>query len=199
MKKVTVIIILTIISNSVTGQSLNGKWILKDIVSVNGIKGYPGFQLLEINGDKVDFYTDFSLKEKASTWKMERGYLLNYNNEKTSGYQIVDENHIKLFVNGKSNGRDTIFESDFYRLNPTITNLKKEDIEKLIFVLNENGRESELAFNKELWDKESLELLRRKEGEKKGLNKLILHFLYQYTPMGKEMFLMLSKRFQLNC
>ena len=33
--------------NSVSGQNLNGKWLLKDIDSGNGNKGYPGFQLLE--------------------------------------------------------------------------------------------------------------------------------------------------------
>lgn len=160
------------ISNSVIGQNLNGKWILKDIDSGNGIKGYPGFQLLEIKNDTVEFYTDFSLSEKATTLKMENGDFLNNNNEITSKYKIVDENHIKWFINGKSNDKDAVFECDFYRLEPTTTTLKKEDIEKLIFVLIENGRQSELEFNKELWDKETLELFKRKEGEKKIIEKI---------------------------
>ena len=167
MRKATIIIILTMISNSVIGQNLNGKWILKDVDSGNGKKGYPGFQLMEINKDSVDIYTDFSLKEKATTLKMDNGDFLNIKNEKTSKYEIVNDNHIKWFINGKSNDKEAVFECDFYRLEPTITTLKKDDIEKMTFVLTENGRESEFEFNKELWDKERLELFKRKEGEKK--------------------------------
>ena len=173
------------ISNSVIGQNLNGKWILKDVDSGNGKKGYPGFQLMEIKNDTVDFYTDFSLSEKATTLKMENGDFLNNNNEKTSKYKIVDENHIKWFIDGKSNDKDAVFECDFYRLEPTITKLKKEDIEKLTFVLTENGRKSEFEFNKELWDKETLELFKRKEGEKKLIEKIDSTFFVSMYYDGK--------------
>ena len=164
---------------------MNGKWILKDVDSGNEKKGYPGFQLLEINNENVDIYTDFSLKEKATTLKMDNGDFLNHNNEKTSKYEIVDENHLKWFINGKSNDKDAIFECDFYRLEPTITTLKKEDIEKLTFVLTENGRESEFEFNKELWDKERLELFKRKEGEKKIIEKIDSTFFVSMYYDGK--------------
>lgn len=185
MRKTTIIILLTMISNSVIGQNLNGKWILKDVDSGNGKKGYPGFQLMEIKNDTVDIYTDFSLKEKATTLKMSNGDFLNLNNEKTSKYEIVNENHIKWFINGKSNDKDAVFECDFYRLEPTITTLKKEDIEKLTFVLTENGRESEFEFNKELWDKETLELFKRKEGEKKIIEKIDSTFFVSMYYDGK--------------
>ncbi|WP_282082689.1 hypothetical protein [Aquimarina aggregata] len=185
MRKATIFIILIMISNSVIGQNLSGKWILKDVDSGNGKKGYPGFQLLEINGNKVDIYLDFSLNEKASILKMENGDLLNYNNEKTSKYEIVNENHIKWFVNGKSNDKNAVFEFDFYRLKPTITTLKKEDIEKLTFVLTENGRESEFDFNKELWEKERLELFKRKEGEKKIIEQIDSTFFVSIYSNGK--------------
>ncbi|MBU3013118.1 hypothetical protein KO506_17025 [Polaribacter vadi] len=130
MRKTTTIILLTMIFNSVIGQNTNGKWILKDVDLGNEKKGYPGFQLLEINNDNVDIYTDFSLKEKATTLKMNNGDFLNHNNERSSKYEIVNENHIKWFINGKSNDKDAVFECDFYRLEPTITTLKKEDIKK---------------------------------------------------------------------
>ena len=52
------------ISNLSNGQALNGKWILKDVDSGNGKKGYPGFQLMEIKDKNVDIYTDFKLKKK---------------------------------------------------------------------------------------------------------------------------------------
>jgi hypothetical protein len=173
------------IFNSVIGQNMNGKWILKDVDSGNEKKGYPGFQLLEINNDNVDIYTDFSLKEKATTLKMDNGDFLNYNNEKTSKYEIVNKNHIKWFINGKSNDKDAVFECDFYRLEPTITTLKKEDIEKMTFVLTENGRESEFEFNKELWDKERLEQFKRKEGEKKMIEQIDSTFFVSMYFNGK--------------
>ncbi|MGJ8593402.1 MAG: hypothetical protein ACSHXF_12695 [Aquaticitalea sp.] len=178
-------ILLTMIFNSVNGQDLNGKWILKQIDSGNGKKGYPGFQLLEINNDTVDMYTDFSLKEIASTLKMNNGDLLNYNNEKTSKYEIVNDNHLKWFIDGKANDKATVFECDFYRLEPTITTLKNEDIEKLTFVVVENERESLFNFNKELWDKETLELLKRKEGEKKIIEKIDSTFFVSMFYDGK--------------
>ena len=107
--------------NSVSGQNLNGKWLLKDIDPGNGKKGYPGFQLLEIENDSIHIYTDFSLKEKASTLIMDNGDLLNLKEEKTSTYKVISDNNLKWFVNGKSNDKDMIFECDFYRLEPTIT------------------------------------------------------------------------------
>ena len=109
----------------------------------------------------------------------------NSNNEKTSKYEIVNENHIKWFINGKSNDKDAVFECDFYRLEPTITTLKKDDIEKLTFVLTENGRESEFEFNKELWDKERLELYKRKEGEKKMIEQIDSTFFVSMYYDGK--------------
>ncbi|WP_178988209.1 hypothetical protein [Winogradskyella schleiferi] len=50
--------------------------------------------------------------------------------------------------------------------------LKKEDIEKMTFVLTENGRETKFEFNKELWDKETLERMKRKEGKKKMIEQI---------------------------
>jgi len=164
---------------------MNGKWILKDVDSGNEKKGYPGFQLLEINNDNVDIYTDFSLKEKATTLKMDNGDLLNYKNEKTSKYEIVNKNHIKWLINGKSNNKDAVFEFDFYRLEPTITTLKKEDIEKITYVIIENKRETELVFNKELWDTERLEREKRKEGEKKMIEQIDSTFFISMFTNGK--------------
>ncbi|WP_048330882.1 hypothetical protein [Bizionia psychrotolerans] len=103
---------------------------------------------------------------------MSNGHLLNPSNEKASEYKIVNENHIKLYIDGKSNDKDTVFECDFFRLEPTITTLNKEDIEKMIFVISKNEREEEFIFNKELWDKKRLELFKVKEGEKKMIEQI---------------------------
>jgi len=185
MRKATIFILLTTIFNSVNGQDLNGKWILKEIDSGNDKKGYPGFQMLEIKDSIVEFYTDFSLKKQVSSLKVLENEILTSKNGKFAKYQIVSDNHLKLFIDGKSNGKDAVFECDFYRLEPTITTLKKEEIEKLTFVLTENGRESEFEFNKELWDKETLELFKRKEGEKKIIEKIDSTFFVSMYYDGK--------------
>ena len=173
------------ILNSVNGQNLNGKWILKDIDSGNDKKGYPGFQLLEIKDSIAEFYTDFSLEKQAPNLKVLEDEILTSKNGKFAKYKVVNDNHMKLFVDGKANGKDAIFECDFYRLEPTITTLKKEDIEKLTFVLIENGRESDFVFNKELWDKETLKLFKRKEGEKKVIEKIDSTFFVSMYYDGK--------------
>jgi len=172
MRKTTIFILLAMIFNSVIGQNMNGKWILKDIDSGNDKKGYPGFQMLEIKDSIAEFYTDFSLEKQAPNLKVLESEILTSKNEKFAKYKVINDNHLKLYIDGKANGKDAVFECDFYRLEPTITTLKKEDIEKLTFVIIENERESEFIFNKELWDKKTLELLNRKEGEKKVIEQI---------------------------
>ncbi|MBU3013119.1 hypothetical protein KO506_17030 [Polaribacter vadi] len=51
--------------------------------------------------------------------------------------------------------------------------------------MTENGRESEFEFNKELWDKETLELFKRKEGEKKIIEKIDSTFFVSIYYDGK--------------
>jgi len=185
MRAGTLFIFLAMIFNSVNGQDLNGKWILKEIDSGNDKKGYPGFQLLEIKDSIAEFYTDFSLEKQASSLKVLKDEILTSKNGKFAKYKVISDNHLKLFIDGKANGKDAVFECDFYRLEPTITTLKKEDIEKLTFVLTENGRESEFEFNKELWDKERLELFKRKEGEKKMIEQIDSTFFVSMYFDGK--------------
>lgn len=173
------------IFKSVIGQNMNGKWILKDINSGNGKKGYPGFQMLEIKDSIAEFHTDFSLKKQGPNLKVLESEILTSKNGKFAKYKVINDNHLKLYIDGKANGKDAVFECDFYRLEPTITTLKKEDIEKLTFVLTENGRESEFEFNKELWDKESLEMFKRKEGEKKMIERIDSTFFVSMYFDGK--------------
>ena len=173
------------IHNSVNGQNLIGKWILKDIDSGNGKKGYPGFQLLEINDSILKFHTDFSLEKQAANLKISENEILTSASKKFAKYKMINNNHLKLLINGKTNDKDVLFECDFYRLEPTITTLKKEDIEKLTFVLTENGRESYFVFNKELWDKEHLRMFKRKEGEKKMIEQIDSTFFVSMYFDGK--------------
>ncbi len=164
---------------------MNGKWILKDIDSGNDKKGYPGFQMLEIKDAIAEFYTDFSLEKQATHLKVLESEILTSKNGKFAKYKMINDKHLKLFIDGKANGKDAVFECDFYRLEPTITTLKKEEIEKLTFVFTENGQESEFEFNKELWDKELLELFKNKEGEKKMIEKIDSTFFVSMYYDGK--------------
>ena len=162
---------------------MNGKWILKDIETGNGKKGYPGFQMLEIKDSIAAFYTDFPLKKKYS--KVLDRKIVTMENGKFANYEMVNDDHLKLIIEGKTNGKDSVFECDFYRLEPTITILKKEEIEKLTFVILENERESEFVFNKELWDQERLERHNRKEGEKKLIEQIDSTFFISMYSNGK--------------
>lgn len=93
-------------------------------------KRYPGFQLLEINDSIVGFHTDFSLKKQISNLQVLEGEILHSKNEKFAKYKVVHFNLLKLFIDGKSNGKEAVFECDFYRLEPTITTLKKQILKK---------------------------------------------------------------------
>ena len=179
-----IIILFTMIANSVLGQQLDGKWLLKDMGPGDGKKDYPGFQLLEIQQDTVAVYLDFSLEQKSSSLTMADGYFWN-NNKKNGTYQIVDDHHLKWFVNGKANNKDAVFECDFYRLQPTRTTLTKEEIEKLVFVLTENGHETKFEFNKELWSKERLAIFNYKEGEKYMIEQIDSTFFVSIYSHGK--------------
>jgi predicted AlkP superfamily phosphohydrolase/phosphomutase len=52
-------------------------------------------------------------------------------------------------------------------------------------VLTENGRESKFEFNKDLWNKESLKLFKRKEGEKKMIEQIDSTFFVSIYFNGK--------------
>ena len=158
---------------------------MKDIDSGNDKKGYPGFQLLEINDSIAKFYTDFPLEKQVLSLKVLESEILTSKNGKFAKYKMVSDNHLKLFMDGKANGKGSVFESDFYRLEPTITTLKKEDIEKLTFIIIENKRETEIIFNKELWDKESLEIFKMKEGEKRIIEQIDSTFFLSIYFDGK--------------
>ncbi|MEQ8419746.1 MAG: hypothetical protein RIB64_07035 [Arenibacter algicola] len=164
---------------------MNGKWILKDIETGNGKKGYPGFQMLEIKDSIAAFYTDFPLKKKYSNLKVLDRKIVTMENGKFANYEMVNDDHLKLIIEGKTNGKDSVFECDFYRLEPTLTILKKEEIEKLTFVILENERESEFVFNIELWGQERLERHNRKEGEKKLIEQIDSTFFISMYSNGK--------------
>jgi len=171
--------------NSVFEQNLDGKWLLKEIYTENGKRGYPGFQMLEIKDSSVIFYSDFSLTKKALNLRLTENEILNSENEKFADFKYIDRDQIKLYVNGKSNDSNVIFQCLYFRLVPTVTKLKKNEIEKLTFWTIENGRETEINFNQELWEKENLKLLKVKKGMSKMIEKIDSTFFITTYFQGK--------------
>ena len=163
---------------------MNGKWILKDLHPGDNQKGYPGFQLLEINSSTAYFYTDFSLKTAPPLQVLEEE-LRTSTNRIFASYKVVDKNHLKLFIDGRANDKKAVFECDFCRLIPTITSLTKEDIEQMIFILVQNGSKSELTFNKELWSTEDLKLFKREEGEENRIEQIDSTLFVSFKSNGK--------------
>lgn len=149
--------------------NLSGKWVLKDFDSGNVKKGYSGFQLLEINGSTAEFYIGFSLDKKSSNLKVLSNKIVTSENVDFAAYELVNINMIRLFINSKSNGETAVFACDFYRLEPTYTDLKKEEIVKMTFLWPDIKRESLLIFNNELLDKETLAIM----NQKKGINNIL--------------------------
>ncbi|MCX2680038.1 hypothetical protein OOZ15_08825 [Galbibacter sp. EGI 63066] len=187
MKKILSLILLTLILNSINGQNLSGKWLLKDInIGTESVEAYPGFQLLIIDNIKADLYTDFSLSEKTLGLKIVDSQIITELNKKYGDYKLIDNNHLKLFINGKSNGKDTVFEFDFYRLLPTKTELKKKEIEKLTYIFKEDEKTNiEFKFNKELMKVETLKLLNKKEGHKMMIEQIDSTFFVSNYYSGK--------------
>jgi hypothetical protein len=186
IKRFIFIIVATMMAASVSGQNLNGKWLLKDVDSGNEKIGYPGFQLLEVKNENAHMFRDFSLLEKWIELKFESDTIFTSNDFKYATFKLVNENHLKLFIDGTSNGKDAIFECDFYRLLPTITTIEKEDIEAMTFLLkSDKGRETELKFNIELIDKEILKSLNKEEGEKRILEKIDSTYFVSFYDYGE--------------
>ncbi len=168
------------------GQNLNGKWLLKDVYTANEKRGYPGFQLLEIENENAHIFRDFSLTEKWIQLKIENDTIFTSNDFKYATFKLLNENHLKLFLDGKSNDVDVVFECDFYRLVPTITTLELEDIEAMTFLLkSDNGRETELFFNKERTDEETLKYLKVEEHEKIMIEQIDATFFMSTYLYGK--------------
>ncbi len=147
-------------------KNLQGKWLIRDISHNNGKKGFPGFQLIEIEEEKVIFHRDFSLKNPELQLKLGNLSFLNSKDEIAHEFTVVNENQIIIYFEGTSNDIEVTFECNFDRLVPTITPLKIEEIESFVYKIKVENSEEEFIFNKELSNQETLELQKIKEGKK---------------------------------
>ncbi|WP_299678199.1 hypothetical protein [uncultured Tenacibaculum sp.] len=131
-------------------KNLQGKWLIRDISHNNMKKGFPGFWLFEIEEEKVIFYRDFSLKKPEFQLKLGNLCFLTLKDEVSHEFTVVNENQIIIYSEGKYNDKEVTFESNYDRLLPTKTNLTKEEIEAITYVMkiNNNKREQVFSFSK---------------------------------------------------
>lgn len=138
-------------------EVLAGKWIFRYIDSGNGKRGYPGFQLLHVFPDlTAHLYREFTLSEIWQTLKISNDIIRTTNDMKFAGYQLLNEDQVVFLMEGKANDKDAIFKLYFVRLKPTITEMRKEELEDLSFYYVENERETVFSFEKEDVDGKNL-------------------------------------------
>ena len=115
--------------------------------------------------------------------KVKDSSLILENGEKYSDFKVIDNNLLRLFIQGTSNEDQVEMEMDFVRLLPTKTDFSQEKIESLRFEFQEKGKlKTIIAFNQELWNKNELEKLEMKEGSRWIIEKLeTIYFITNYN------------------
>ncbi|MEP3209732.1 MAG: hypothetical protein ABJN95_11105 [Maribacter sp.] len=172
MKKTIILILTFMIFKPTYGQELDGKWILKE-VGYKEFKKNPGIQILNFKNNKAHLFTELRLTKSELDLEVKNSTLILQNGEKYADLNLLNENFLKLLVDGTFNDDKVIMEMDFVRLLPTQTDLSQEEIESLNFEFQEEGKsKTKIAFNQELWDKNTLKELDWKEGSKMTIEKL---------------------------
>ena len=83
-----------------------------------------------------------------------------------SGFDLLEEDILRLNLRAKYFDKDTISSFNYIRLKPTKTDLTRERIESLTYLDVEGGQvRSTIKFNKELWDDEMLRINNTSQGE----------------------------------
>jgi len=162
MSKLSFLVLSVLIYNNIHGQKPDGKWILKE-AGYKEFKKNTGLQILDFR----------KLTKSELDLHLIDNTLFLENEKKYATVKLIEENFLRLFVDGTFNDEKVKIELDFVRLLPTKTKLSKNEIEALSFEFQEEGKsKSKIAFNKELMNKEMLQELKWKEGLKMVLEKL---------------------------
>ncbi|PKB42504.1 hypothetical protein AX016_0671 [Cellulophaga sp. RHA19] len=168
------------------GQGLDGKWILKE-VGYKEFKKNPGLQILNFENNKVGLFTELRLTKPQLDLKVKDNSLVLENGEKYGNLKLLNENFLRILVDGTFNDDKVIMEMDFVRILPTNTDLSREEIKSLSFEFQEKGKsKTKIAFNRELWDKKRLEEFEIKEGSKWVLEKLDETYLITIFNRGRK-------------
>ncbi|WBU90816.1 hypothetical protein [Cellulophaga omnivescoria] len=186
MKKTFLLILIIMISSPNYGQKLNGKWILKEVGYME-FKKNPGLQILNFKNDTANVFTNLQLEKSDLNLTVKDSSLILENGEKYADLKLINENLLRLYVNGTFNADPVQMEMNFVKLSPTKTELSQDEIESLSFEFQEKGKsKTKIAFNKELWDKKRLEELEIKEGSKWILEKLDETYLITIFNRGRK-------------
>ncbi|SNR75064.1 hypothetical protein SAMN04488009_3587 [Maribacter sedimenticola] len=174
------------IFKTTNGQQLDGKWILKE-VGYKEFKKNPGLQILNFETNKAGLFTNLQLTKSELDLNVKDNTLILENGEKYADLKLLNENFLRLLVNGTFNDDNVIIEMDFVRLLPTKTDLSQEEIESLNFEFQVEGKsKTKIAFNKELWDKKKLKELEWKEGSKWIIEKLESTYFISIFKRGRK-------------
>ncbi|TVZ15433.1 hypothetical protein [Maribacter sp. MAR_2009_72] len=174
------------IFKTTNGQQLDGKWILKE-VGYKEFKKNPGLQILNFETNKAGLFTNLQLTKSELDLNVKDNTLILENGEKYADLKLLNENFLRLLVNGTFNDDNVIIEMDFVRLLPTKTDLPQEEIESLNFEFQVEGKsKTKIAFNKELGDKKKLKELEWKEGSKWIIEKLESTYFISIFKRGRK-------------
>ena len=162
------------IFNSVNGQDLSGTWLM-----IKDGSTYVETMFVKFENDQILYY-GISGKSENGTLEKKLVYSEKFSETKN---KLLNKNRIRLYRMGKthtviseteSKTEDTEFATDCERIEPTKTDLTKEEIEKSEFNAEWNNEKIKFVFNKDLDSPTMQEINKRlkREGQKLILENL---------------------------
>lgn len=132
------------------GQRLNGKWLeTKDGHSYS----MPKIQILEFGDDLMSRY-DFDKSLSVKTYNLVNDELI-VDGKAWGKVSFINKDRFRLLVKGARNQKDTLVEIDYVRLKPTISELEKNEIERMSYDFRWNGEDGVIMFNEDYSAKNS--------------------------------------------
>lgn len=108
-------------------------------------------EIIQFDDNKINYFT-VKKNGESSSFEIIREDI----NRKFIEYKFVSPDRVRFFEKGKihtvlsdeeSTTEDFIFENDYEKLQPTITDLTEDEIQQLKFVIDWNGKKMNIRFN----------------------------------------------------
>lgn len=153
------------IINSMKGQDLNGTWMM----TMDG-HTYGRHMFIEFENEQIVHY---KVSEQSTNGTLERELLFKEKLSETKN-ELVNEDRIRLYRMGEtfiiigeteSKSEDTEFATDYVRIEPTVTYLSKEEIQKLKFKIVWNNEDFNFIFN-QILDSKTIQEINQRLGRK---------------------------------
>ncbi|RIV71946.1 hypothetical protein D2U88_05675 [Flagellimonas aequoris] len=153
------------IINSMKRHDLNGTWLM----TMDG-HTYGRQMFIEFENEQIVHY---KVAEQSTNGTLERELLFKEKLSATKN-ELVNEDRIRLYRMGEthfiiseteSKSEDTEFATDYVRIEPTMTYLTKEEIQKLKFKIVWNNEEFNFIFN-QILDNETIQEINQRLGRK---------------------------------